>query len=749
MAGGAGVRLRPLTCMMPKPLVPILEKPVMEYTLLLLRRHGIRDVTATVCYKGQQIRQAFGNGHSFGMKLHYIQEDVPHGTAGSILPLQKRMQDTFIVLSGDALTDCDLQSALRFHKAQKALATLILKKVPNPLQYGVVLTDAQHRITQFIEKPAWQQVFSDLANTGIYLFEPEIFDYIPSSGTPDFSKDVFPRLLQEGKKLCGYEMQGYWCDVGSLQDYLQAQFDLLSGKVQLPHPSGVAPTAKVHPSAKLQGRCYIGPDANVGAGAELTDALLFAGSQVQNRSVIRKSCLWQQAFAGEDSFLNQAVLCRQAVARRDSVISERCALGQGAEAASGATLFPGVRIYPFLSTPPDAHVRCSLLEAVSSPSLRGGMLALQGTEEACQLAYAISQCLKPARLLLSAEDTSQPLYDLLCGACRLQGIEIRTLQLPALPVAQTLVPLNGCDAGLHLSGEHAVLLDAQGQRLSDKQWSAVLACMQSGAQQSALPESGMCTPIPDGEQQYLRSILPPDSRPASLSTHFRIFCGNRPLLKLCGKALINAGARYVAMNTLSDMHLGEDEVGLILHENGSLVLPITATLTPSPEQNTLLALQCCRIYHGALFNTHPSLPRSAEIWGKLQPRDASAECQRQIRLLQDGVAMCAHLAPLLDAQSLQHWLDQLPESHIQEQRIPCLNQDKGRVLRVLSQTQLSHQLTEGLHIDHPRGHAAIIPDGNEALIHIRGESRDSEFARELCDFYSRKVRELLTDPPKM
>ena len=209
MAGGEGTRLRPLTCHIPKPLVPLLGEPVMGYSIKLLKENGVRDIGATLWYQPEKIRHAFGGGEGYGVSLRYYEETEPLGTAGSVKMAKDEIKEPFFVLSGDGLTDCDLNDALRFHREKKALATLVLKRVPIPLAFGVVMTDGESRVTRFIEKPGWSRVFSDLVNTGTYILSPEIFDYIPDTGAPDFGKDIFPALLAGGLPVYGYETQGY------------------------------------------------------------------------------------------------------------------------------------------------------------------------------------------------------------------------------------------------------------------------------------------------------------------------------------------------------------------------------------------------------------------------------------------------------------------------------------------------------------------------------------------------------------
>ena len=205
MAGGEGSRLRPLTSRQPKPLVPVAGRPIMEHILLHLHRHQMREVIATVQYLGASIRNYFGDGSEQGVALSYSVEDSPLGTAGSVMLARQQLNEPFLVISGDALTDIDLGAAVRFHRERRALATIVLKPVPNPLEYGVVVVDEGGAVQRFIEKPSWGEVISDLANTGIYVLDPAVFDFFRPGEVTDWSGDVFPKLLKQGEPVFGYQ----------------------------------------------------------------------------------------------------------------------------------------------------------------------------------------------------------------------------------------------------------------------------------------------------------------------------------------------------------------------------------------------------------------------------------------------------------------------------------------------------------------------------------------------------------------
>ncbi|MDQ6797834.1 MAG: nucleotidyltransferase family protein, partial [Actinomycetota bacterium] len=219
MAGGEGTRLRPLTSNQPKPLMSLVNRPMMEHIVRLLKKHGFDDIVVTLAFLPQTIRSYFGDGTEFGVRMAYATEETPLGTAGSVGNAKKELDEPFLVISGDVLTDIDLSAIVDFHTKRGALATIALKSMEHPLEFGIVIPHDDGSIERFLEKPTWGQVFSDNVNTGIYVLQPEIFDYIPEGKSVDFSEDVFPALLDEGKKVFGYVAEGYWEDVGTLDAY--------------------------------------------------------------------------------------------------------------------------------------------------------------------------------------------------------------------------------------------------------------------------------------------------------------------------------------------------------------------------------------------------------------------------------------------------------------------------------------------------------------------------------------------------
>jgi mannose-1-phosphate guanylyltransferase/phosphomannomutase len=335
-------------------MVPVVGKPVMEHILELLRQHGITDIVVTLQYLPGVIQDYFGDGSAFGVSLNYSVEDRPLGTAGSVKNAMEYLDDTFLVISGDAVTDFDLRQILDFHRQRQAAATLTLYRVPNPLEYGVIITDESGRIQQFLEKPSWGEVFSDTVNTGIYVIEPHVMDQVPAHEPFDFSQQLFPGLLAQHQPLYGYVAPGYWCDVGNLQEYMRATADVLLGRTRLQVPGEevldrvwVQPGANFSREATLQGPIFLGQDARIRSGARLVGpAAIGDYSIIDGHAQVERSVIWSNSYIGEHVQLSGAIVGKQCNIRRGAVVLEGGVIGDNTVIGEGAIVQNDVRVWP-------------------------------------------------------------------------------------------------------------------------------------------------------------------------------------------------------------------------------------------------------------------------------------------------------------------------------------------------------------------------------------------------------------------
>lgn len=369
MAGGSGTRLRPLTLNRPKPMVPIVNKPVIAHILDLLKRHGIHDVVITLQYMADYVQSFFGDGQGLGMNIRYSVEESPLGTAGSVKQAREYLDGTFLVISGDALTDIDLSAVIAFHEARRAAATLTLYRVPNPLEYGVIIIDDQGRIQQFQEKPSWGEVISDTVNTGIYVLEPEVLDYFDPGISYDFSKDLFPLLLQRGDPLYGYVGEGYWCDVGNLAEYVRANSDVLEGRVRVDEIGErrgeslwCGEGVEIAPDAQLYGPVYLGPGVKVKGGVIVHGPTVVRDYTVLDSNAhLERSIVWRNCYIGEGAELRGAIIGRQCSLKSKAVVFEGAVVGDSSVVGEGAVIHPGVKIWPEKEIEAGATVKTSII----------------------------------------------------------------------------------------------------------------------------------------------------------------------------------------------------------------------------------------------------------------------------------------------------------------------------------------------------------------------------------------------------
>src|SRR5436305_2732794 len=316
MAGGEGTRLRPLTSNQPKPMVPIVGKPCMEHILELLREHGFRDIVITVAFLPQAIRSYFADGEAMGLNIEYSVEENPLGTAGSVRLASGRLDDTFLVISGDALCDIDLGKIIEFHKEKGADVTIGLKAVENPLEFGIVVTDEDGRVERFLEQPSWGQVFSDTINTGIYVLEPEVLRHIPKDRPYDFSKELFPLLLEMGRPIYGHVCDGYWQDIGNLDQFRQANFDALDEKVRLNVPGirirgnvWVGEGVDLNDLDALEGPAYLGNYCRVAADATVGPYTVLGSSvTLRERARTARSIIDAGTYIGRAAIVERKVV---------------------------------------------------------------------------------------------------------------------------------------------------------------------------------------------------------------------------------------------------------------------------------------------------------------------------------------------------------------------------------------------------------------------------------------------------------
>jgi mannose-1-phosphate guanylyltransferase / phosphomannomutase len=469
MAGGSGTRLRPLTCDLPKPMVPILNRPIAEHIINLLKRHNIYEVIATLHYLPDAMRDYFQDGSDFGVQMTYaVEEDQPLGTAGCVKNIAELLDETFLVISGDSITDFDLTAAIQFHKQQKSKATLILTRVPNPIEFGVVITDKDGRINRFLEKPSTSEIFSDTVNTGTYILEPEVLEYLPANTECDFSKDLFPLLLAKDEPMYGYIAQGYWCDVGHLDAYRESQYDALDRKVHLDvaykevSPSvWVGQNTYIDPSAQIEAPAVIGDNCRIGARVQIEGGTVIGDNvTIGTDANLKRPIVWNGAIMGDESHLSACVIARGARVDRRAHVLEGAVVGSLSSVGEEAQISPFIRVWPSKKIESGAILNINLIWGNTAQRNLFGQRGVQGLaniditpEFAVKLGAAYGSTLKPRSKVAVSRDqrnVSRMVTRSLIAGLMSVGIDIQNLDATALPIARTVIPTMGVAGGIHV-----------------------------------------------------------------------------------------------------------------------------------------------------------------------------------------------------------------------------------------------------------------------------------------------------------
>ncbi len=468
MAGGEGTRLRPLTTNRPKPMVPIVNKPMLEHTLNLLKQHGFKDVILTLHYLPNVVRDYFQEGDEFDVKLTYLVEEKPLGTAGGVKNAERYLDGTFVVFSGDVLTDVNMSKALAFHKQSGASTTIVLTRVPNPTEYGIVITEKNGRVKKFLEKPSWGEVFSDAINAGIYILEPEVLKHVKTDREFDFSKDLFPKLLELGEPLYGYTADGYWCDIGSPVQYLQANHDALQGRLKVKIPGRETNGVWIDEGAEIEDYVEIREPALIGSKTRIRKnssigslSVIGNGVSVDEKASIKRSVVWSNSVIGQRADLVGCLVGEKCHVRDAAILLEGAVVGDECVVGRGATVKSGIRVWPGKMIEPGAIVNMDLKWGMRwMTSLFGsngitGLANIEITPEfASKLGVALGSFLGRGASVVIGRDThrvSRMVKRAMIAGLTAAGVDVNNLRICPAPVARYMIRSLGASAGIMVS----------------------------------------------------------------------------------------------------------------------------------------------------------------------------------------------------------------------------------------------------------------------------------------------------------
>ncbi|MGC4376029.1 sugar phosphate nucleotidyltransferase [Fictibacillus sp. Mic-4] len=793
MAGGKGTRLRPLTCNLPKPMVPILHKPVMEYSIELLKKYGITDIAVTVHYLPDAIKNYFGDGSEFGVNLHYFEETTPLGTAGSIKNAEEFLDERFIVISGDALTDFNLQKGIQYHEEKESLVTIFMKQVESPLEYGVIMTNKDGQIIRFLEKPSWNEVFSDTVNTGIYVLEPEIFNYIEKDVPTDFSKDLFPLLMKEERELYGYEAQGYWSDIGSLQQYRQSHYDMLDGAVNIPIPGKefkpgvwVGNNVVIEEGAKLEKPVHIADGTVIRKGADVKSySVIGKNNVICSKSSLKKSILWHDVYVADECELRGATIANGTLVEQGAAMYEHAVVGNHCKIGKRSTLKPEVKIWPEKEIYEEALVHTSLIwgrKATKSLFGSRGITGIANVEITpdyiARLASAYGAVLPHGSTIVIASDSHD--FSIMIKQAFIQGLHssgIHTLDTSptVAPVVRYTIVSENLQGGVYVrftnrKGEKQLnveFYDYKGLPIHpDVERKIENAFWQEDYRRATFDRIGKGRRSTHKNEEYIDSILNTIDRKAIQQTKFRVVVNYnyQPYLSFIPTLFnrLNCEILTVPYETKNEemaklVQVTNANLGILVGEEAETLKLITEK-GEMLDEGTMLSLYVLVAFYGRkakqitipVYGSSALDPLAESLNGKLirtkaNPRSIMESDGGVFNYQYDAQYAFTHLLEMMATQelTLTEIVALLPNVHMLQEHVPCPWDKKGRVMRRLMEDIRGNnvELVDGIKVFHPEGGwTLILPDVEKPLFTVYSHSTDIDHAREAADQYVNKIR---------
>ena len=792
MAGGEGTRLRPVTADIPKPMAPILGKPVMEYTVDLLRKHEITQVAVTLHYLPDCIKGYFGS-ELREVKLKYFVEETPLGTAGSVRAARDFLDETFVVISGDALTDIDLTAALQFHKDKQADVTIVLKDVNTPVDYGVVIIADDGRVQRFLEKPPWSDVFSDTVNTGIYIIEPQVMDRIAPNAKADFSKDLFPALMHSGARLFGWLADGYWCDIGNPEQYRQAQFDILGGACQadcgLPQPQpGIYrdPSAEVSQDAQLKPPCAVLYGARLQPGSIIgPDAVVGRGSHIESGASVERSVLLDNVLLGKAAHAQGAALCADVVLEERVRVEEGSVLGAGVRVGADSVIARGVSLWPGIRVERHARITHSQHKASRFSQSLFDEDGICGTfndditaESVARMAMALGSALKKgSRVAISIWGDSAAVllresFDaglLSAGIC---VVDVGRLTVPATRFAARRLRLDGA---VHLQANQGqvnlTLLDGRGanidvaleRKIEDTLAKGDFRRVASGEIADIIDITGISLFYEQelfaghsGPQDRLIGIYGPDEE---LNVHAENMLQERGCLcrncaedddieQACARAAQDGAKIGLFQRRAGDEFALLDGEGHVWQrERLSVLLAMVAMDRGFATDTVPLPIMASPGAEVMARNKGLSVERTPGFRSGWLRRACHCADERMCHLFFDGPFAVLHLALALSSagMDLQTYGERVPEPYAVEQYVDCPLERRGAAMKALHRMAGSSSAFGGALLQQEEGRVFVTPDKQTSRLRVIAQAYQQETAAELMGRYREMLEGIAAD----
>lgn len=635
MAGGFGTRIQPLTCNLPKPMIPLLNRPIMLHIVELLKKYQITDLVMLLYHQPSTIKNFFRDGSDFGVKITYVTPLEDMGTAGAVKCAEKYIDERFLVISGDLLTDFNLKKVIDFHTDNSALATITLTSVKDPLQFGVVITDKEKRIIQFLEKPGWGEVISDTINTGIYVFEPEIFNYIPAKENFDFSQDLFPLLLEKKEPLFGYPIKGYWRDVGNTDSYREAHHDIFRGRVnvKIDEPKQdvvgrdlrLGTDVRLDDSAVLDGTVVIGDNSQIFGSAHIKDSVIGRNCTVEPGVKLSRCVIWDNVYIKKGAKITDSVICNNVSVGQGVVIEEGGIVAEDTSIGEEAYLKRDVKIWPRKVIEAGATVTDNMIwgekwkKSLYEGAIVKGLTNVELTPEfVAKLGCAYGTSLPKGSFVLAARDAflaSRMLKRSFLGGILSAGVNVRDLKMIPLPIMRYKLKTFGETGGVHFRQSQEdpalteiVFLDGDGLDFSSSMSKNVERIFfKENFRRAHHKEPGGITELPQVIDFYREGFARSTNRDLLKKQKYKVVIdfNHSPAGQLLPPIMNDLGIEVIALNAYVDEERGiknADEKPHSLSQLGKIVASLEARagfwLDPAVE-GVIVVDEAGRVYSDA------------------------------------------------------------------------------------------------------------------------------------------------------
>ena len=784
MAGGEGTRLRPLTCGTPKPMVPLLDRPMLDYAVELLQQYGINEMAFTLGYQPMVITGYFEEHPPKGAYIEYYIEDVPLGTAGSVKNAATFVDGTFIVLSGDALTDIDLQDAVDAHKKSGAKATIVLKRMGNPSGYGVVITGRDGFVERFVEKPGWEDVFSDTINTGLYVLEPDVLELVPQGQPFDFAKDLFPLMMSKGMRIYGHVATGYWCDVGNIESYIRAHEDMLKGAVSVNIHGRcvggiwVGQDVTLSSSALIQSPGFIGDGVTIGDGAKIGQySCIGSYAQVNAFANLKRSVIHSGARVGRHAKLSGCVIAARSTVGERSGIYEGAVVGEHCAIAGDSRVSPRVRIWP----DKDIGYGTSVGENIvwghgEHTGLIGktGFVGDVGVDltplKLGRIFGAVGEFASGKSVTVCADGSAlgHAALKTASGILTMSGADVYALSGVNKPVCALVAEIMQSELCLMLrvNKQHLYvdLFEPQLFMLSKNARRKIEARYFMQGEMLASARCGRETWVGAAESLYINTVFQKTDWSKIKPSGLRVLvAGGRETDAFAVRAFETCGLRVADLGGMEPgdaLRAQSAAFGVRFAKNGmvsALYLP-SGRVLGTDEWQALCYYLVFNSLNKPVVNLPSGISRSvlaaADVLGIsyefTSEEDAAADLSPdQRRVLYDGVFGVCRFAEHLARSGVtaDEVAAVIEQPHTKVKTISCDFEDIGRVIGTMY-ARGGAFANEGLRLDVQGGFGYICPHATRPTIIIRTEGDTEEFAAELCETYADMVRRIVRQGKK-